>query len=657
MSMEIDRDDTDTTEEDNVKDEQIISDISSSLDSPSPSALRLDRIPSQTLYKCSFLEAKSFLSKCEGSANDSIWNHLSELITKILEERPVNIIDYLEQYSARVKRERFEIANNHIQKVFVPTSDLDYAKRNIELIKAAEMPPTSEITEEVNEEESEVDGATTSNKKMGFLQFMDNFRQAGVGLSKDESYLINLSLIKLQKTKPAVQKFKFWGKIFGLKKDYLLAECDLTKEEIERREEEEQERIAKEKELEEKLEEEQKQREEEEQKKREEEEQKQKEEEEKLQNEQMKQTPSEDKSDENKERASEDKEKEIPVVPLRDQYKRPKTPQIIEEIKPEIESEPLGEGINKKVYFVCNEPGDDWIELPTVTPKQIQIARKIKRYFTGDLEAEINTYPIFPGNEKNYLRAQIARISSSTHISPLGYYTFSDDLEEEEEEEDIAEDEEEGKKISFVSNSQYEPSSIEELTDPSMSFWVHHAFHLLKQGRATFWKPKPIKDEEEEEAEEEQEEEEDEEAEGGEVAEEAQPLLTPLSGDTCLETRAMWTVQKTSIYAKENAVAFVASNLWPGAYAFASGRSYGNIYIGWGHKYLARGYSPVALPHPEEEYEIGPEVMEMTDPTPEMEEEWREKQRKKEEKAETEGEEGEEEEDEEEGDEDEDDED
>ncbi|XP_022196930.2 radial spoke head protein 6 homolog A [Nilaparvata lugens] len=648
MSLEIERDETtntSTTEDENIKDEQLLSDMSSSLDSPNPSALLLDRIPSQTLHKCSFAEAKSFLSKCEGSTNDSLWNHLSDLISKILEERPVNVIDFLEEYSSRVKRERFEISNNHIQKVYVHTSDLDYARRNIELIKAAEIQQTSEIVEDVNEEETEDGGATASDIKMGFLQFMSNFRQAGVGLSKDDSFLINLSLIKLQKTQP-VLKYKFWGKIFGLKKDYLIAECDLTKEEIERRDQEEQDKLAGEKEQEEK--------DEEEKKLMEEEEQKQKEEEERIQSEQMKENPSEDKSDENRERSSEEKEKVTPVVPLREQYKRPKTPEVIEEVKPEVESEPPGEGINKKVYFVCNEPGDDWIELPNVTPKQIQIARKIKRYFTGDLETEINTYPIFPGNEKNYLRAQIARISSSTHISPLGYYTFHNDLEEEEEEEnDEDEEEEEEKKMSFVSNSQYEPASIEELTDPSMSFWVHHAFHLLKQGRATFWKPKPIKDEEEgEEAEEEQEEEEEEEGEGEEVAEEALPLLTPLSGDTCLETRTMWSVRQTSTYAKENAVAFVVSNLWPGAYAFASGRSYGNIYIGWGHKYLARGYSPAPLPHPEEEYEIGPEVMEMTDPTPEMEEEWREKQRKKEmEKvAETEGE--EEEEEEEEGDED-----
>ena len=34
----------------------------------------------------------------------------------------------------------------------------------------------------------------------------------------------------------------------------------------------------------------------------------------------------------------------------------------------------------------------------------------------------------------NYLRAQIARITASTHISPAGFYAFEDEEEEEEEE-------------------------------------------------------------------------------------------------------------------------------------------------------------------------------------------------------------------------------
>ena len=46
---------------------------------------------------------------------------------------------------------------------------------------------------------------------------------------------------------------------------------------------------------------------------------------------------------------------------------------------------------------------------------------------------KVISYPPFPGNEANYLRAQIARISCSTHVSPQGYYIFEEDEDEDEE--------------------------------------------------------------------------------------------------------------------------------------------------------------------------------------------------------------------------------
>ena len=66
----------------------------------------------------------------------------------------------------------------------------------------------------------------------------------------------------------------------------------------------------------------------------------------------------------------------------------------------------------------------------------------MKKLFTGELKAPVTTFPPFPGSEMHYLRAQIARISATTHISPSGYFQSP---EEEEEEED-----ETGKKATIV---------------------------------------------------------------------------------------------------------------------------------------------------------------------------------------------------------------
>lgn len=56
---------------------------------------------------------------------------------------------------------------------------------------------------------------------------------------------------------------------------------------------------------------------------------------------------------------------------------------------------------------------------------------------------QIHTFPPFPGSEKNYLRAQIARIGAATHVSPIGYFTFGGGEQEDEEIEEDEEEEEE----------------------------------------------------------------------------------------------------------------------------------------------------------------------------------------------------------------------
>ncbi|KAG9333080.1 hypothetical protein JZ751_013503 [Albula glossodonta] len=101
---------------------------------------------------------------------------------------------------------------------------------------------------------------------------------------------------------------------------------------------------------------------------------------------------------------------------------------------PVVPKEESRTGANKFTYFVCREPGLPWIRLPPVTPAQITVARQIRRLFTGNLDAPVVTYPPFPGNEANYLRTQIARISAGTQVSPLGFYQFGEEEGEEEEE-------------------------------------------------------------------------------------------------------------------------------------------------------------------------------------------------------------------------------
>lgn len=255
---------------------------------------------------------------------------------------------------------------------------------------------------------------------------------------------------------------------------------------------------------------------------------------------------------------------------------------------------------------MCNEPGKPWTKLPPVTPAQLSTGRKVKKFFTGKLDAPVVCYPPFPGNEANYLRVQIARISAGTQVSPNGYYQF----DEEEEEEDEAEG-----RTDFVENPDFEGVALRDLVDPSLSNWVHHVQHILPQGRCTWFNPVQKNDDDFDEEEEEEEREEPDEPE----PEVGPPLLTPLSEDVEFDGIPPWSASITSHLVPQHAIAILRSNLWPGAFAFSNGKKFENVYLGYGHKYGSSNYSPPPPPEVQKEYQSGPEITETEDPTVEEE--------------------------------------
>jgi len=218
------------------------------------------------------------------------------------------------------------------------------------------------------------------------------------------------------------------------------------------------------------------------------------------------------------------------------------------------------EGANKYTYWVTqNFESGTWIQLPNVTSEQVVIARQFKRLFTGNLEAAVPSYPPFPGVEKNLLRAQIARISGETLISPAGYFELDEDEDppvlKQAEPETIAEN--------F-------PKTPEELKDPEA--WNHHEVELNALGRVTAL-PEQTNEE-------------------GEVIEVEDPVeaIPPLKGID----PENWSFRVSPGGAGEAPFALVIarSTIWPGAIAVAAGRRYVNIYVGNGVVYSPKAYTP-----------------------------------------------------------------
>lgn len=151
-----------------------------------------------------------------------------------------------------------------------------------------------------------------------------------------------------------------------------------------------------------------------------------------------------------------------------------------EEKEPDFE--PKGTGVNKYTYFVAGNSLAEWTKLPDLTPKQIQASRCIKVLFSGNLEKNIFTNPFFEGQEKHYLRAQIARICFSTTLFPKGLMKPVEDSETRDIEENVPEE------------GEIVMPGTSEMNDLKM--WVHATKNILKNGTTSLKTPEAPEGEE-----------------------------------------------------------------------------------------------------------------------------------------------------------------
>ncbi|XP_017729833.1 PREDICTED: radial spoke head protein 6 homolog A isoform X2 [Rhinopithecus bieti] len=410
-------------------------------------------VPEPEPLELAVQNAKAYLLQTSISCDLSLYEHLVNLLTKILNQRPEDPLSVLESLNRTTQWEWFH-----------PKLDT--------LWDDPEMQPTYEMAEKQKalftrsgggaEGEQEMEEEVGETPVPNIMETAFYFEQAGVGLSSDESFRIFLAMKQLAEQQP-IHTCRFWGKILGMNRSYLVAEVEFREGEEEAEEEEVEEMTE----------------------------------------------GGEVMEAHGEEEGEEDEEKAVDVIP-KPVWKPP----------PVIPKEESRSGANKYLYFVCNEPGLPWTRLPHVTPAQIVNARKIKKFFTGYLDAPVVSYPPFPGNEANYLRAQIARISAATQVSPLGFYQFSEEEGDEEEEGGAGRD-------SYEENPDFEGIPVLELVD-SMANWVHHTQHILPQGRCTWVNPLQKTEEEEDLGEEEEKADEGPEEVEQEVG---PPLLTPLSED------------------------------------------------------------------------------------------------------------------------------
>ncbi|XP_032804353.2 radial spoke head protein 6 homolog A-like isoform X1 [Petromyzon marinus] len=498
--------------------------------------------------------AKAFLLKAGGDgAQTSLYDHLASLLSRLLDERPNGALDMFEELSREVKRSRMAGVATTFRDERTTNAQDELAKLQRGLFPAAN-----------DKTDDDPDDEMVESPLPNLLEQAFYWEQAGVGLGREETFRILLALKQLVDEQP-LQRCRFWGKVLATQGAYLVAEVEFREGEGEDEEEEGEEADAENKEGGEETD--------------------------RTSRGRGESTSGQSEGEGNGAVDDDDYPKS--------EYKPP----------PVTRREAMRFGANRYTYFVTNEPGKPWEKLPWVTPAQIVTARRIRRLFTGHLDAPVISYPPFPGNEANLLRAQIARISAGTQVSPLGFYQFEED--EEEGEEDAV-----GGRETCIENPDFEGIPVRELVD-NLANWVHHTQHILPQGRCVWINPKQRSEDPEEE--EQEEDEEDTEEPDEPEPEVGPPLLTPLSEDAEIEGTAPWTARLSSTAVPQHAFSVLRSNLWPGSYAYCKGKIFENLYMGWGVKYVAGGFSPALVPMPCSEYAGGPEVAEEKDPSVEEE--------------------------------------
>jgi len=227
------------------------------------------------------------------------------------------------------------------------------------------------------------------------------------------------------------------------------------------------------------------------------------------------------------------------------------------------EAEQAEEKANKFNYWVCSFPGDSWTLLPQIRPSTVVVARQIRRFLTGRLDASVQGYPAFPGTEKDFVRAQIALINQECAIAPKSYFTF-----------------EEGGDVEL--NEEFAmPAAADLMGDDS---WEQYGSAFSAIGRVD-----PVISEDEE---------------GNEVSNPPDWTFTPLRD----VNMADWDrrVYPRTIPEASGTKVVLRSRRWPGAYAVASPatKSWTNFYVGFGQSRNEIQFTPPMPPPIQKEADV-----------------------------------------------------
>lgn len=189
--------------------------------------------------------AKLLLQNCSVDSGDCLYDHLSNIIGKVIDERPKNVVDYFEEFSQRVREETFRLNEIILEKAYQEPERLEFAKKILPSLinfkqnsiydeKTLEEDEIDELENVVEEEDDDEVKVFAEIPKYDFMEQQFHWNSIGIGFTHDETFLLSCALVQLGENS-SIATYHFWGQIYGLHNNYFIAECTLTEAAIEER--------------------------------------------------------------------------------------------------------------------------------------------------------------------------------------------------------------------------------------------------------------------------------------------------------------------------------------------------------------------------------------------------------------------------------------
>ncbi|GBG32879.1 Radial spoke head protein 6-like A [Hondaea fermentalgiana] len=173
-----------------------------------------------------FEVAKAFLLKDQDGSN--LFDHVADVLLKVISERPENALQVFEQLSASVKAGKLSggVANEatQAQRELI----MAHSKQLSKLYRDPEAPEAVEDDEGDEAKEAPEPEEPLPAPRADVLIDMDKefaaWRAAGVHMAPQDSFKLQMSLARLAGADDSIQTLRLWGKLLGREGDYFVAE-------------------------------------------------------------------------------------------------------------------------------------------------------------------------------------------------------------------------------------------------------------------------------------------------------------------------------------------------------------------------------------------------------------------------------------------------